>query len=159
MIKKLCLRLTVVLLMVLFAGGCTAVSPEYFEELSEEELTELRRNAKVLALQGKAVPEHLQGVFAELAAHERILYDGHKSGKATFRWEIYEVPKNANRLTQKDINPYWVIVYAIGDLRDPEWKLIHAREDDTLSLPTEKSSSQGSGNVQPNRSPVRYTRR
>lgn len=118
---------------VLLLAGCASPRSEYFDELTEDERQTLIRNAKVVALQRKAVPEHLQGVFSELAPSERIVYTGNKEGKATFRWEIYESPANANRLTQKDINPYWVTVYAIGDLRDPDWKLRHAREDQTLS--------------------------
>ena len=146
------------LFVVLFAAGCTAVSPEYFEELSGEERAALLRSAKIMALQSKtAVPAHLRTVFAELAPYERIVYDGNKHGKASFRWEIYENPANSERLTQKDINPYWIMVYAMGDLLDPRWKLSHANED----LQPVAAAGQQPGN-QPNRSrkvrQVRYKR-
>ena len=118
----------------LLLSGCTT-SPEYFEELNAAEQTQLVHSARVLALQAKAVPEHLQAVFAELAPYQRIVYDGNKRGKASLRWEIYESPANADRLTQKDINPYWVMVYATGDLTDPEWKITHANENPNLPGP------------------------
>ena len=111
----------------LLLSGC-ATRPEYFEELTAAEQTQLVNSARTLALQGKAVPDHLRGVFAEVVPYQRIIYEGNKRGRATFRWEIYEKRRTGGRLTQKDINPYWVIVYAIGDLRDPSWKLSHANQ-------------------------------
>lgn len=130
---------TLVLMLVsILAGGCLATAPEYYEELDEKERIALRNNAKILAIKGKAVPEHLQAVFLELAPYERIIYEGNKRGRATFRWEIYENSGNGRRITQKDINPYWVMVYANGNLRDPDWKLTHAREN---LLPTGAATS------------------
>lgn len=138
--KKLCLLLTVLLLNFL-PSGCTSSRPEYFEELTEVERANLLRNARIIALQGKAMPEHLRGVFVELAPYERIVYDGNKRGKATFRWEIYENTGNRRRITQKDVNPYWIMVYAFGDLRDPEWKLSHAQETAQLQIVNDPSGS------------------
>ena len=131
--KKWCWFLSGVMGLLLLTG-CVSTSPEYFDELTPAEQAELLNSARVLALQGKAVPAHLQGVFLELTPHQRIVYDGNKHGKASFRWEIYDSPrrKGNSRITEKDVNPYWVMVYAIGDLTDPQWKLTHAREDETL---------------------------
>jgi hypothetical protein len=112
---------------VLALSGC-ATAPEYYEELTEAEQKQLLHSARVLALKSNAVPEHMKGVFPELNPYQRINYTGNKEGKAIFRWEIYENPANDRRLTQKDINPYWVMVYAAGDLTDPEWKVTHAQE-------------------------------
>ena len=112
---------------VLALSGC-ATAPEYYEELTEAEQKQLLHSARVLALKSNAVPEHMKGIFPELNPYQRISYTGNKEGKAVFRWEIYENPANERRLTQKDINPYWVMVYATGDLTDPEWKLTHAQE-------------------------------
>ena len=110
-------------------NGCASSSPEYFEELNEKEHAALLHTARALALRSNAVPAHLHNAFIKLAPHERIVYDGSKHGKASFRWEIYEKRNQNNRLTQKDVNPYWVMAYAIGDLRDPAWKLTHANQD------------------------------
>ncbi|MBE6368755.1 MAG: hypothetical protein E7056_01170 [Lentisphaerae bacterium] len=120
----------------LLLSGC-ATRPEYFEELTAAEQTQLVNSARTLALQGKAVPDHLRGVFAEVVPYQRIVYEGNKRGRATFRWEIYESPADSSRLTQKDINPYWVMVYATGDLTDPDWKLAHANENPNLPGPEE----------------------
>lgn len=150
-----------VLCAALLLSGCAVGQPEYFDELTEEERLTLIRNAKVVALQRNAVPAHLQGVFSELSPSERIVYTGNKEGKATFRWEIYESPANANRLTQKDINPYWVTVYAIGDLLDPDWKLRHAREDknfSTMQLPQRQKSRPVNPNGSRPVNEVRYKR-
>lgn len=131
--KKLYLMLLAAVVLPVM-NGCVSSSPEYFEELTTAEQTQLLNSAKVLALQGKAVPEHLQGVFMELVPYQRIVYDGNKHGKATFRWEIYDsLQGKGKKVTQKDVNPYWVMVYAIGDLTgDPDWKLSHAHEDENL---------------------------
>ena len=74
-----------------------------------------------LALRSNAVPGHLREAFLKLTPYERIVYDGNKHGKAAYRWEIYENRNPGKRIAQRDINPYWVMVYAIGDLRDPAW--------------------------------------
>ena len=118
---------------LIIAGGCVS-SPEYYTELTEAEQKQLLYSARALALQGNAVPERMKMVFKELEPFQRIIYNGNKRGKATFRWEIYDIPENVRKLTQKDVNPYWVMVYAIGDLTDPKWQLTHANEDP--SLPT-----------------------
>ncbi len=117
---------------LLFAAGCRGTGPEHFEELNDAERAGLVRDAKLLALQAKAVPDDLRGVFAEISPHERIIYDGDKHGRAAYRWEIYESAPEGRRITQKDVNPYWVMVYAEGDLRDPAWKLTHAEMDGVL---------------------------
>ena len=113
---------------VLLLAGCVSRGPEHYEELSEKERSALQHTARALALRSDVVPQHLRNAFMKLAPHERITYDGNKHGKASFRWEIYEKRNHNNKLTQKDINPYWVMVYAIGDLRDPSWKLSHANQ-------------------------------
>ena len=123
--KKILMLFSAVFMLTL--TGCYS-TPEYFDELSREELNVLRNAARALALQGNAVPEHMKAVFVEMQPSERVFYDGDKRGKASFRWEIYDVAENDQVLTQKDINPYWVMVYATGDLRDPQWKLTHAHE-------------------------------
>lgn len=135
--NRLQLILSVLTLSVMAAlsSGCMATAPEYYEELTDKERAALINSARVLALKGNAVPAHLQNVFMELAPYERIVYEGNKRGRASFRWEIYESSGNNRRITQKDINPYWVMVYATGNLRDPEWKLSHARENPGLPDP------------------------
>ena len=125
--KKIFSFLTAITLAAV-VNGCVSSSPEYYEELTEKEHAALQHTARALALRSNAVPGHLQNAFMKLAPLERIIYDGDKRGKASFRWEIYEKRRTGVRLTQKDINPYWVIVYAIGDLRDPSWKLSHANQ-------------------------------
>ena len=112
---------------VMLLAGCVSRGPEHYEELSEKERSALLHTARALALRGDAVPGHLRNAFVKLAPHERIVYDGDKHGKASFRWEIYE-KRNGGKLTQQDINPYWVMIYAVGDLRDPSWKLSHANQ-------------------------------
>ena len=124
-------------LFMLCLAGCQT-SPEYFEELSHEELNVLRNAARMLALKGNAVPAHVQAVFVEMQPYERIIYDGDKHGKASFRWEIYDVPADMQQLTQKDINPYWVMVYATGDLTDPKWQLTHAHETPGLQTQSDR---------------------
>ena len=116
-------------LLSLILSGCASSSPEYYEELSETERISLQHAARALALRGNAVPGHLRNAFVKLSPYERIVYDGDKRGKATYRWEIYENRASGKNIRQEDINPYWVMVYAIGDLRDPSWKLNHANED------------------------------
>ena len=118
---------------LIFAGGCVS-SPEYYTELTDAEQKQLLYSARALALQGNAIPERMLLVFKEVEPFQRIVYNGNKRGKATFRWELYDTPENVRKLTQKDVNPYWVMVYAIGDLTDPQWQLTHANEDP--SLPT-----------------------
>ena len=140
--------------LVLFAG-CVAKSPEHYEELSEKERTALQHTARALALRGNAVPLHLQSAFAKLAPYERIVYDGDKHGKATFRWEIYEKRRSGSRLTQKDVNPYWVMVYAIGDLQDPSWKLSHANQGDIAESVPQYQRRTAPGRSRPVRQ-VRY---
>lgn len=115
---------------VMLLAGCVSRSPEHYEELSEKERSALLHTARALALRGDAVPPHLKSAFVKLAPHERIIYNGDKHGKAAFRWEIYEKRSSSNKITQKDVNPYWVMIYAIGDLRDPAWKLTHANQGD-----------------------------
>ncbi len=125
---------------ILLAGGCVS-SPEYYEELTEKEQKQLLLSARTLALQGKAVPERYQALFMELPPYQRIVYDGNKHGKATFRWEMYGNKTKRSTITQQDINPYWVMVYATGDLTDPKWQLTHAYEDPTLLQKIEKMQS------------------
>ena len=125
--KKIFGFICVVVFGVLLSG-CASTSSEYYEELNEKERAALLQTARALALRGDVVPAHLRNAFAKLAPHERIVYDGDKHGKASFRWEIYERRQQSNRLTQKDINPYWVMIYAIGDLRDPSWKVTYANQ-------------------------------
>ena len=131
--KKLSILPAFLLLTVLFTG-CMAAKSEYFEELTPAEEKALLLGARKLALQGKAVPEHMMNLFMEKEPARRIVYEGSKSGKATFRWELYDMPKNPSRITQKDINPHWIVVYAIGDFRDPEWKLAFAQTGKTLEM-------------------------
>ena len=139
-------------------SGCAATSPEYYEELNEKERAALLHTARALALRGDAVPTHLRNAFVKLAPHERIVYDGNKRGKAAFRWEIYERKTQNSRLTQRDVNPYWVMVYAIGDLRDPAWKLSHANQDGVVNndqqTPPQRQTPQRSHKIQQ----VRYKR-
>jgi len=110
--------------------GCISGPAEYYEELTVDEQRELLNDARGLAMRSKAVPAHLQTVFKELTPYTRIVYSGNKRGKATFRWEIYE-NVSGKRITQQDINPYWIMVYATGNLRDPQWKLSFANKDIT----------------------------
>lgn len=137
---------------VLLLAGCVSRGPEHYEELDENERTALLHTARALALRGDAVPAHLRNAFVKLSPHERIVYNGDKRGKASFRWEIYEKRRTGGKLTQQDVNPYWVMVYAIGDLRDPSWKLSHANQP---GINTEKSNYR---TRQPydNRRPVRH---
>lgn len=121
-----------VIAMILMLSGCISSSAEYYEELTPSEEQSLVLGARKLALQGKAVPPHMMALFMDKAPSRRIVYDGDKYGKATFRWELYDTPKNPRRITQKDINPHWIMVIATGDLRDPEWKLTFARENPDL---------------------------
>lgn len=130
--KKLWLLSGAVFAMIMMLSGCISISSEYYEELTPAEERSLLLGARKLALQGKAVPPHMLALFMDKEPSRRIVYDGDKYGKATFRWELYDMPKNPRRITQKDINPYWIMVYAIGDLRDPEWKLTFARENPAL---------------------------
>lgn len=116
---------------ILIAAGC-ASSPEYYDELTEAEQKQLLYSARTLALQGNAVPQRMLLVFNEVEPFQRIVYNGNKRGKASFRWEIYDTPENVRKLTQKDVNPYWIMVYATGDLTDPKWQLTHANEDPSL---------------------------
>lgn len=118
-----------VIILAAVLDGCVSSSPEYYEELTEKERTALLHSARALALRGNVVPNHLRSAFIKLAPLERIVYDGDKHGKASFRWEIYEKRRPGARLTQKDVNPYWVMVYAVGDLQDPSWKLTHANQE------------------------------
>lgn len=120
--------LAITIVMQIFFCGC-ATNPEYYEELTEQESKVLVESARQLALSSNRIPAHLQGVFMELAPYQRILYNGSKRGKATFRWEIYENRVNEKQITQRDINPFWINVYATGDLRDPEWKLFCSQEN------------------------------
>ena len=120
--------------------GC-ATAPEYYEELSEAESAALLKQARKLALSSNRIPGHLQAVFMELPPYVRVLYDGSKHGKATFRWEMYGNKTKRSTITQQDINPYWVMVYATGDLTDPKWQLTHAYEDPTLLQKIEKMQS------------------
>ena len=115
--------------LVLICGvfGCGSGAPEYYRELSEEERAALEESARKLVLQSNVVPEHLRPIFREIRGHERIVYTGDRRGKAEYRWEIYDNP-SGSRLTQKDINPFWVRVYAEGDLRDPSWKMTHSSD-------------------------------
>lgn len=124
---------SVAAIMVACLSGCVSSSPEYYEELSESERSSLQHAARALALRGNAVPNHLRNAFVKLSPYERIVYDGDKRGKATYRWEIYENRTPGKNIGQQDINPYWVMVYAIGDLRDPSWKLNHANEDRSMN--------------------------
>lgn len=126
---------------IVLAGGC-ASSPEYYEELTPAEQKQLLHSARTLALRGKAVPDRMLGVFSDFVPYQRIVYDGNKRGKATFRWEIYDVPRNARKLTQKDINPYWIMVYATGDLTDPKWQLTHAEETPDLNVKQQPAKQQ-----------------
>lgn len=131
--KKITGLLTALVLTVLL-NGCISSQSEYFEELTPTEEKTLLLGARKLALRGKAVPEHMLSLFMEKEPARRIVYEGSKSGKATFRWELYDMPKNPSRITQKDINPHWIVVYAIGDFRDPEWKLAFAKTGKTLEM-------------------------
>ena len=131
--KKFTSLLAILLFTVLFTG-CLATRSEYIDELTPAEEANLELGARKLALQGKAVPNHMLSLFMESKPSRRIVYDGNKSGKETFRWELYDMPKNPRRITQKDINPHWVMVSATGDLRDPDWKLSFARENPALQM-------------------------
>ena len=141
-------------LLMLFAG-CATKGPEHYEELTEKERTALLHSARALALRGNAVPLHLQNAFAKLAPYERIVYDGNKHGKASFRWEIYEKRRTGGRLTQKDVNPYWIMVYAIGDLQDPSWKLSHANQGELTESAPQQPRRRAPGRSRPVRQ-VRY---
>ena len=135
--------------------GCVAKGPEHYEELSEKERAALLHTARALALRSNAVPAHLQSAFVKLAPYERIVYDGNKHGKASFRWEIYEKRRTGRRLTQKDVNPYWVMVYATGDLQDPAWKLSHANQSDLNESAPNRPQRLAPGRSRPVRQ-VRY---
>ena len=127
--KKILVKFSVLLLAAAtLLTGC-ATTPEYYEELSEAESAALLKQARKLALSSNRIPGHLQAVFMELPPYVRVLYDGSKHGKATFRWEIYENRQNTKQITQRDINPFWINVYAIGDLTDPQWKMFCSQED------------------------------
>ena len=139
---------------LMLLAGCVANGPEHYEELTEKERTALQHTARALALRGNVVPLHLQNAFAKLAPYERIVYDGDKHGKATFRWEIYEKRRSGGRLTQRDVNPYWIMVYAIGDLRDPSWKLSHAKPGNS----SENTSDRPRRLTSPRSRPVRQVR-
>ena len=149
--KKFTSLLAILLLTVSFTG-CLATRSEYIDELTPTEEAALELGARKLALQGQAVPNHLLSLFMESKPSRRIVYDSNKSGKATFRWELYDMPKNPNRITQKDINPHWVMVSATGDLRDPEWKLSFARENPALqTTPAAPAAPQQNNNRAPQR--------
>ncbi len=150
--KKFTSLLAILLFTVLFTG-CLATRSEYIDELTPAEEANLELGARKLALQGKAVPNHMLSLFMESKPSRRIVYDGNKSGKATFRWELYDMPKNPRRITQKDINPHWVMVSATGDLRDPDWKLSFARENPALQMKAPTPPQQNN-----NRAPQRQRR-
>ena len=150
--KKFTSLLAILLFTVLFTG-CLATRSEYIDELTPTEEANLELGARTLALQGKAVPNHMLSLFMESKPSRRIVYDGNKSGKATFRWELYDMPKNPRRITQKDINPHWVMVSATGDLRDPDWKLSFARENPALQMKAPTPPQQNN-----NRAPQRQRR-
>lgn len=135
--KKIFSFLTAITLAAV-VSGCASSSPEYYEELTEKERLGLQHTARALALRSNAVPEHLKSAFMKLTPLERITYNGNKHGKATFRWEIYEKRRANARLTQKDVNPYWVIIYATGDLLDPAWKLSHANQGSLQTAPQQQ---------------------
>ena len=116
--KKIFSFLTAITLAAV-VSGCVSSSPEYYEELTEKERLGLQHTARALALRSNAVPEHLKSAFMKLTPLERITYNGNKHGKATFRWEIYEKRRANARLTQKDVNPYWVIIYEPDKSRRP----------------------------------------
>ena len=126
------------IMLAAVVSGCASSSPEYYEELTEKERLGLQHTARALALRSNAVPEHLKSAFMKLTPLERITYNGNKHGKATFRWEIYEKRRANARLTQKDVNPYWVIIYATGDLLDPAWKLSHANQGSLQTAPQQQ---------------------
>ena len=150
--KKFTSLLAILLFTVLFTG-CLATRSEYIDELTPAEEANLELGARKLALQGKAVPNHMLSLFMESKPSRRIVYDGNKSGKATFRWELYDMPKNPRRITQKDINPHWVMVSATGNLRDPDWKLSFARENPALQMKAPTPPQQNN-----NRAPQRQRR-
>ena len=153
--KKITGLLTALVLTVLL-NGCISSQSEYFEELTPTEEKTLLLGARKLALQGKAVPEHMLSLFMEKEPARRIVYEGNKSGKATFRWELYDMPKNPKRITQKDINPHWIVVYAIGDFRDPEWKLAFAQTGKTLQMASpDQLAPERPRSPEPSRRPVR----
>ena len=108
-------------------AGCRSGGAENYRELSDAERIELELSARNLVIQSKVVPEHLRSVFAEIPGHERIVYSGDKAGRAEYRWEIYDSPAGS-KMTQKDVNPFWVRVFAEGDLTRPKWKLTHSRD-------------------------------
>ncbi len=105
--------------------GCRSGTSEYYRELSDEQRAELEKSAKLLVLQSQAVPERLRGVFEEIPGNERIIYTGDCRGRAEYRWEIYE-NSETTRIRQKDVNPFWIRVYAEGDLLNPQWKMAHS---------------------------------
>lgn len=121
--------------------GCRSGGPENYRELSDEERVKLERSARILVMQSKAVPEHLRSIFAEIPGHERIVYTGDRTGRAEYRWEIYDSPAGP-RITQKDVNPFWVRVYAEGDLTAPQWKLTYSQDWE----PPAGARETGSGN-------------
>ena len=125
--KKL-LTISTALLVLLLFNGCISNSPEHYEELTADEHAALVNSAKVLILQSKLVPAHLQQSFIRVAPEERIIYNGDKRGKASLRWEIYENrPRAGQKITQKDINPYWITAQATGNLLDPQWQVSQAQ--------------------------------
>ena len=125
--KKL-LTVSTALLALLMFNGCVSGSPEHYEELTAEEHASLVNSAKVLILQSKLVPAHLQQSFVRISPQERIIYNGDKHGKASLRWEIYENrPRSGQKITQKDINPYWITAQATGNLLNPQWQVSQAQ--------------------------------
>ena len=125
--KRIRLMSAVALTALALLAGCRSGGSENYRELSDAERIDLELSARKLVMQARVVPEHLRGVFAEIPGHERIVYTGDKAGRAEYRWEIYDSPAG-NRITQKDVNPFWVRVYAEGDLTSPKWKMTHSQD-------------------------------
>lgn len=134
--------------------GCRSGDAAYYRELSDPQRAELEKSAKLLVLQSKAVPEHLRAVFEELPGHERIVYTGDCRGRAEYRWEIYESSGGA-RISQKDVNPFWIRVYAEGDLLHPEWKMACSGPGVPASGKPPTSGDR-SGQARPTQNSVRY---
>lgn len=120
-------RIAVLAATLAVLTGCRSTGPENYRELTEEERVKLEYSARLLVMQSRVVPEHLRAVFAEIPGHERIVYTGDRKGRAEYRWEIYDSPAG-NMVTQKDVNPFWVRVYAEGDLTEPKWKMTHSQD-------------------------------
>ena len=120
-------RIAVFAAVLAALAGCRSTGPENYRELSEEERVKLEYSARLLVMQSKVVPAHLRSVFAEIPGHERIVYTGDRAGRAEYRWEIYDSPAGS-KVTQKDVNPFWVRVYAEGDLTAPKWKMTHSQD-------------------------------